>query len=130
MRWSEQQIADWRARGYLEVPNTRTGQQLRVGTALLDEATDQHLGRLNLRLAAATLLCPWLIVHGDADESVPFTEGEQLHAASEDRAELLRVAGGTHTFNVAHGMATPSPQLAQAAEHTQRFFVERLVGRP
>lgn len=130
MRWSEQQIADWRARGYLEVPNTRTGQQLRVGIALLDEATDQHLGRLNLRLAAATLLCPWLIVHGDADESVPFTEGEQLHAASEDRAELLRVAGGTHTFNVAHGMATPSPQLAQAAEHTLRFFVERLVARP
>ena len=129
VRWSEQQMAEWRARGYLEIPNTRTGQTFRLGTTLLDETTEHHLGRLNLRNAAATLLCPWLIVHGDADETVPIAEGEQLHAASERRAELLRIAGGTHTFNVAHGMTTPSPQLRAATERTLRFFVDRLVPR-
>jgi uncharacterized protein len=127
VRWTEQQMAEWRERGWLEVPNTRTGQVFRLRTALLDETTEHHLGRLNLRMAATTLLCPWLIVHGDADETVPFAEAEQLYAASEERAELLRVAGGTHTFNVAHGMTEPSAQLSAAVEHTVRFLTERLV---
>jgi alpha-beta hydrolase superfamily lysophospholipase len=129
VRWTDDERAAWGARGYQEISNTRTGQVFRVGTALLEETEEHHLGRLNLRLAAATLLCPWLIVHGDADETVSFDEGEQLRAASEDRAELARVAGGTHTFNVSHGMTSPSPQLQAAAEPTIRFFTERLAAR-
>lgn len=127
LRWSDDQIAEWRERGWLEVPNARTGQRWRVTTALLDDVLEHHLGRLNLRLAAATLLCPWLLVHGDADESVPFADAEQLLAASDGRAELLRVAGGTHTFNVAHGMTAPSAQLSEAVDGTVRFLVERLA---
>ena len=96
---------------------------------LLEETGEHALGRLNLRVAAATLLCPWLIVHGDADETIPFAEGEQLLAASEQRATLVRVAGGTHTFNVAHGMTVPSPQLREATDATVRFFTERLTPR-
>jgi pimeloyl-ACP methyl ester carboxylesterase len=129
VRWTDEQMAAWRERGFQEIVNSRTGQVLRVSTTLLDETQEHHLGRLNVRLAGATLLCPWMIVHGDADETVPFDEGEQLHAASDDRAELVRVAGGTHTFNVAHGMTAPSPQLREAADATIRFFVERLVAR-
>ena len=129
VRWSEREMSDWRARGWLEVPNTRTGQTFRLSTTLLDEVTEHHLGRLNLRMAAATLLCPWLIVHGDADETVPVAEAEQLHAASEERAELLVVPGGTHTFNVAHGMREPSPQLTMAADATLGFLTGRLVAR-
>lgn len=127
LRWPDDVIAGWRARGYLEVPNTRTGQIFLVTTALLDEAIEHHHGRSNLRVAAATLLCPWLIVHGDADETVPFSEAEQLLAASEGRAELLRIGGGTHSFNVAHGMSEPSPQLSEAVERTVSFFMDRLV---
>ena len=129
VRWSEQEMAAWRERGWLEVSNARTGQVFRLDTTLLDETAEHHLGRLNLRMAASTLLCPWLIVHGDADETVPFREAEQLHSASDERAELLRVPGATHTFNVAHGMPEPSPQLTQAADETLRFFGERLVAR-
>jgi hypothetical protein len=40
---------------------------------------------------------------------------------------LLRIAGGTHTFNVAHGMTSPSPQLLEATDRTVRFFVDRLL---
>ena len=128
-RWTDAQEAEWRTRGYLEVPNTRTGQILRVNTALLDEMDEHELGRLNLKLAAATLLCPWLIVHGAADETVPFAEGEQLAESSEGRAELVTIAGASHTFNVAHGMTTPSAQLREAAELTVSFFVNRLAKR-
>ena len=129
VRWTDDEMTEWRARGHLDVPNSRTGQVFQLTTALLDETGEHHLGRLNLRVAAATLLCPWLIVHGDADETVPFAEGEQLLAASERRATLVRIAGGTHTFNVAHGMTTPSPQLREATDATVRFFTERLAPR-
>jgi pimeloyl-ACP methyl ester carboxylesterase len=128
-RWTVVQMDEWRERGYVEIPNSRTGQTFRVTTALLDEVEEHHHGRLNLRMAASTLLCPWLIVHGDADETVPFAEAEQLVEASEGRAELLRVKGGSHVFNVAHGKPASSPQLDEAMDHTVRFFVERLVAR-
>jgi alpha-beta hydrolase superfamily lysophospholipase len=128
-RWSDAEMVAWRERGYVDVPNARTGQIFRVSTTLLDEISEHHLGRLNLRVAAATLLCPWLIVHGDADETVPFEEGEQLLAASEGRAELLRVSGGTHVFNVTHDKPGTSPQLDEAVDRTVRFFSDRLISR-
>jgi pimeloyl-ACP methyl ester carboxylesterase len=128
-RWTDAQRDEWRERGYMEVQNSRTGQTFRVNRALLDEVEEHHHGRLNLRMAAATLLCPWLIVHGDADETVPYSEGEELLEASDGRAEHLRLSGGTHGFNVAHGNPASSPQLDEAMDHTVRFFVERLVAR-
>src|SRR5688500_3497306 len=36
-RWSDEETRQWRDRGYTEVRNSRTGQVLRLGTALLDE---------------------------------------------------------------------------------------------
>lgn len=129
LRWSDLEMDEWRERGYVEVPNSRTGQTFRVGTALLDEILEHHGERYNLTRAAAALLCPWLIVHGDADETVPFAEAGMLLAASEGRAELLRVVGAGHGFNVAHGMTEPSAELRLATIATVRFFVSRLVAR-
>jgi uncharacterized protein len=127
MRWPYDIADEWRTRGYLEVANARTGQTFQLRTAVLEEAAEHERGMLDIGAAAETLLCPWLIVHGDADETVHIAEGERLAAAAGTNAELLRIAGGTHTFNVAHGMTTPSPQLAQAIERTVRFFQARLA---
>jgi dienelactone hydrolase len=126
-RWPYDVADEWRARGHLDVANARTGQVFQLRTAVLDEATEHGDGMLDIGAAAATLLCPWLIVHGDADDTVHLAEGEQLATAAGSNAELLRIAGGTHTFNVAHGMTAPSPQLEQAMGRTVRFFQERLV---
>jgi alpha/beta superfamily hydrolase len=108
---------EWRERGYLEVQNARTGQTFRLGRAVLDEATEHGDGMLSIAAAAESLLCPWLIVHGDADETVQVGEALDLQASAGSNAELFRVPGATHTFNVAHGMT----------ERTMRFFTERLV---
>ena len=128
-RWPTDVADAWRQRGWLDVENARTKQTFRLRTAVLDEATEHGDGMLDVTRAAETLLCPWLIVHGDADETVLIGEGESLAHAAGSNAELLRVAGGTHTFNVAHGMALPSPQLSEATERTVRFFVERLLAQ-
>jgi pimeloyl-ACP methyl ester carboxylesterase len=126
-RWPSDVAEEWRERGYLEISNSRTGQLFRVRTAVLDEATEHGDGMLDIGAAAETLLCPWLIVHGDADETVHLAEGERLAEIAGSNAEFLRIAGGTHTFNVAHGMTTASSQLTEATDRTVRFFVERLA---
>ena len=120
-------MQSWRERGYSEIPNTRTGQVLRVDTNLLDEIQLHGHARLSIEQAAATIRAPWLIVHGDADETVPVSEGEQLHAASDGVSELLVVPGGTHTFNVSHRYASESPQLTLAMDRTVEFFSRHLL---
>jgi len=126
-RWPTDIAQEWRERGYWEVSNSRTGQTFRLRTPVLDEATEHGDGMLDIGKAAESLLCPWLIVHGDADETVQIGEGERLASAAGTNAEFLRIAGATHTFNVAHGMTSPSPQLIEATDRTVRFFTERLV---
>ncbi|MEO6528018.1 MAG: alpha/beta hydrolase [Gemmatimonadaceae bacterium] len=127
-RWPYDIADEWRARGYLEVPNARTGQTFRLQLDVLAEATEHGDGMLDIGAAAETILCPWLIVHGNADETVHIAEGEILATAAGSNAELLSIPSATHTFNVAHGMTSPSPQLVEAADRTVRFFVDRLVG--
>ncbi|MDB4880416.1 MAG: Alpha/beta superfamily hydrolase [Gemmatimonadetes bacterium] len=127
-RWSDDEMAAWRERGYMEVANQRTGQLFRLGTRVLDEVERHGGGRLDVAQAAAAVRCPWLIVHGDADDVVPLDEGERLAACARD-GELLQVAGGSHTFNVAHGFAVESPQLRQALDRTVAFFADRLDAR-
>jgi len=129
-RWPYDIADEWRERGYLDVPNARTGQTFKLRTRVLDEATEHGDGMLDIGHAAESLLCPWLIVHGTADETVHLAEGEQLAESAHGNAELLRIEEGTHTFNVAHGMRSPSPQLTQATDATVRFFAERLGASP
>ena len=126
-RWPTDIADAWRERGWIEVENARTKQVFRLRRAVLDEATEHGDGMLDVTRAAETLICPWLIVHGDADDTVLIGEGESLARAAGPNAEFLRVSGGTHTLNVAHGMTSPSPQLREATDRTVRFFADRLL---
>lgn len=126
-RWPEEEIERWRARGYVEVPNVRTGQVLRVTTAILDEVMAVGDTTLNIQDAASRIAVPWLIVHGTADETVPVHEGRQLHTASDGRAELALVERATHTYCSKHGMTEPTAELEVAADRTVRFFRANLA---
>ncbi|MEP6731574.1 MAG: alpha/beta fold hydrolase [bacterium] len=125
-RWSETEMSAWRERGYADITNSRTGQIMRVGTNVLDEAVKHGSGRLDIERAASVVRCPWLIVHGDADESVPVLEGERLHAATHGRAQFLRVPTATHGFNVVHGASAQSAELQLVTERTVSFFAGSL----
>ena len=107
VRWDEQTRAAWRARGHLDVANTRTGQVIPLSTDLLDEI-DLGAPELDITRAAARIEVPWLIVHGASDESVAPADAAQLHSAS-GRASttLLTVPGAGHTFGAGHPWAPP-----------------------
>jgi dienelactone hydrolase len=120
-RYGPEQKAAWRRDGALPVVNSRTGQELAMGVELLEdlEADD---AALDVAGAARRLAAPWLIVHGEADETVSVDDARRLDAAATGPHELLLLPGATHTFNARHPFAGPTPQLIQAMNATQRWF--------
>ena len=75
-----------------------------------------------LAAAAARRTTPWLLVHGEADATVPVETARRLAAAAAPPAELLVVPDAGHTFGARHPFAGPTPQLIQALNATQRWF--------
>jgi uncharacterized protein len=126
-RYSPEQKATWRRDGELPVVNARTGQKLALGVDLLEELTREDL---DILAAARTLRAPWLIVHGEEDESVPVSESDRLAAAASASLgvhELLRIPVASHTFGSRHPFVGPTPQLIQAMNATQRWFHRHLA---
>jgi len=54
-RWSDENAATWRRQGYADVTNSRTGQVMRMGTALLDDIELNGKAKLNIEAAAAKI---------------------------------------------------------------------------
>ncbi|HET7585248.1 MAG TPA: alpha/beta fold hydrolase [Gemmatimonadaceae bacterium] len=127
VRWSPQEIARWREDGYLDVPNARTGQVLRVGTGLLREIDEAASGALSIERAAHQIHVPWLIVHGTADESVEAEDAYRLaRAAHATDVQLELIDGAGHTFDIQHPMSSPSSALERAASITTTFLRDAL----
>ncbi|HET8648967.1 MAG TPA: alpha/beta fold hydrolase [Gemmatimonadales bacterium] len=126
MRWTPDVIEEWRARGHTDVVNSRTGQVLPLYTDILDDLT-QHAERLDLDAAARRVSCPWLIIHGEADESVPVEDAHHLmNASGRPTTELLLIKGAGHTFGAVHPWQGSTPALDQVFDATLRFFAAHL----
>jgi uncharacterized protein len=119
--WSEAEAAAWRHEGRLDVVNMRTGEVLPLGPNLLEDLEAGEAGALDIVAAAARLRIPWLIVHGDADESVPLDQGRKLERAGAGRARLLLVEGAGHTFGVRHPWAGSTAAFDRVLEETVGF---------
>jgi dienelactone hydrolase len=120
-RWTPEQVAAWQAGRAVEIENARTRQMMPVGPAYWRDV-QANRERLDVPAAAARLTIPWLIVHGDADTSVPVEEGRRLFDAAGDAAELLVVEGADHGFNGRHPYAGATPELQMVAEATLDWF--------
>ena len=131
-RFDEEARKTWRRDGVLPVLNSRTGQEMPLGLGLLEDL-ESHAERLDLESAAEELSIPWLILHGEDDESVPVEEAERLHRhACEGTREagapvqLERIPGTGHTFGAKHPFTGPTPELIRAMNATQRWFRRHL----
>ena len=94
--WSAKIEEQWRLQGITYVLNKRTGQELPLKVSLLQDL-DKNPGRLDIIAKAKEVKQPWLIVHGDADPTVPLQCAGDLKAA-QPNAELLVIPGADHTF--------------------------------
>ncbi len=109
-----QQQQSLNEQGYLLSPSSRTGQELRVGRIYLAEQLEDPLNH-DLPKIARRIACPVLIVHGEADPTVPASCAGQIAASLGGVPRVEIVAGGDHVFNTPNPMppdAEPSPQLA------------------
>lgn len=126
-RWSQTERERWRARGLLDIVNTRTGQVLPLYTDLLDEIERDADGPLNIAAAAATVTAPWLIIHGTDDETVPYADAERLREASGSGVtELLQIDGVGHTFGAVHPWDGMPPPLDRVLRATTTWFARHL----
>lgn len=121
-RWSASDVARWREAGELPVVNARTGQVMPMGLGMLEDVEANAGGTLDIRAAASRVRVPWLLIHGDADESVPAEEARELHTASGARARLLLVAGAGHTFGATHPLGDVPPTLERIVSESVEFL--------
>lgn len=128
-RWSAEEKSRWRERGEIAVTNARTGQDLAVGLEVLEDL-EANATALDLAAGAGRVAAPWLVLHGDEDESVPVAEAHALlraaGGAEPGRRELREVAGAGHTLGAVHPFAGPTPQLTEALEATGAWFRRHL----
>ncbi len=127
MRWTADQRAEWRERGYMDIENARTGQTMRMGTAILDDVELLSDGKLDVAAAARRIRVPWLIVHGSADETVPANEAEILADLAPGFGMPWMVEGAGHTFGATHPVNDPPPLLALVTRGTVGFFAEHIA---
>ena len=123
--WDKAIEAQWRLQGITYIINKRTGQKLPLKVSLLDDL-DKHPVRLNIIAKAEQVEQPWLIIHGDADPTVPLASAEELKAA-QPHAELLVVHGADHTFGSSHPYLNEElpPFLLEFCNQAIAFFKKR-----
>ena len=123
-RFDEETRAHWREQGVIHVPNARTGQEMPLGLGLLEDL-ERNGELLDLESAAEEITAPWLLVHGEDDESVPVEEAERLFARAR-RCEAERIENAGHTFGAQHPFSGPTPELTRAMNVTQSWFRRHL----
>lgn len=98
--WKKEEEDEWRRKGVVFNYNTRTKQYTPLKIDLLLDL-EKHAHSYDILHAAEDLTRPWLIIHGDQDENVLFSEAEKLKAKC-PKAELFRIPHANHVFGAAH----------------------------
>jgi dienelactone hydrolase len=127
-RWSDPAKASWRKRGHVDITNARTGQIIPLGTAILDDIARNANGALDITAAATNVAVPWLIIHGENDESVSPEDAKSLAAASGRSTTRLMVIPGTgHTFGATHPLIGVPDALDRVMGETVGWFSRYLI---
>ncbi len=84
--------ARWRAQGFIEFDGRR------LNASFLEEGLT-----IDVAAAVARIQCPALVIHGDADATVPVAHAHALHAALSGGKELCILPGADHRFTGPEG---------------------------
>ena len=128
-RFPPTSIASWERGQTVFIENKRTGQRMPVEPSLWRDIVENR-DRLDILGAAARIRVPWLLVHGEADETVPPADARALFDVTGEDAELLLVEGASHTFGAAHPYLGSTADLRVAADATLGWFDAHLASIP
>lgn len=125
-RYEAEHASTWEEGGTVTIENARTGQRMPLKRNVLDDVRANR-DRLDVLRAAGAVTVPWLIVHGEEDESVPVAEGRALAGAAGEGAELVTIAGAGHTFGAGHPFGGAPDALEEALARTAAHFRRHLT---
>ena len=125
-RYTDRRKQDWKESGSLEFSDSRSPVPLHLDYSYYEDI-DLNRDRYDVPKAAAALEIPHLVVHGERDAAVSFSEAKaffDLPAAGEKRLETVKGCG--HTFGVTHPMSHPTKSLEKAVSLTVEWFASTL----
>ncbi|MDZ7849051.1 MAG: alpha/beta hydrolase [Owenweeksia sp.] len=108
----------WQKQGVQYLQNGRTGQEMPLYYQLYEDHL-AHKKSLNVEKSARLLSIPWLIIHGEKDESVFVKEAYELkHWQPEAKVDIIPNTG--HTFGRSHPwrntvLPTASAELVESS---------------
>lgn len=112
----------WKKNGIAYITNARTNQQMphyfQFYTSFKENETI-----LNISNAVKALNIPYLIIHGENDETVPIKEAKDLESWNQS-TQLKLIVAANHTFGSSHPWVEPSlpQQLAEAVDASVQFL--------
>lgn len=122
-RYTKRQKEIWRENGFFEVLNSRTNQIMRLNVDLLEDIEKNQHDSLNIQKAISDLGKPLLIIHGEQDLTVPFSEAEQLYKWSDKRlTKLVKIPNAGHTFDIVHPFEGSNFKLDKVIQSTKEFI--------
>lgn len=121
MRNKQKTIETWKRDGVVYAKNARTKQSMPLYYQFYENQV-ANKERLNIHHAIKRFDIPFLIVHGTADEAVPFHDAEDL-LKSAKHAKILKVENADHTFGARHPFdGNLNEQAKEVIESTISFF--------
>jgi putative redox protein len=106
---AEGRIKAWETEGFTEYHGRR------INRTLLDD-----MRALDILGAAQRIRCPVLVIHGDADRTVPVDQAYRLYGALETEKELLILRGADHRLS--------DPEHMAAAVDAAQNWIRRCAG--
>lgn len=121
-RYTDEQKKRWREKGFIEIPNTRTNQMMRLNETLLDDI-EKNKDRLHILKAVSELKKPLLIIHGKEDLAVRYTDAESIYnSADKKQTEIHLIENTGHTFGTEHPFKGTTQHFEKAIKLATGFF--------
>ncbi|MBN1632943.1 MAG: alpha/beta hydrolase [Ignavibacteria bacterium] len=121
-RYPEERKKEWKERGYFQVLNTRTKQYMRMDYTLIEDL-EKNRERLDIKKAVSKLTVPYLIIHGEEDLAVDYSEALELHSLSNKNLTKLELIANTgHTFGAVHPFEGTTDKLEQIIKSIRGFI--------
>jgi len=121
-RFTDEQIKTWEKGGIVEVENKRTKQMMPINKTFWDDYI-KNKTKFDVLNVVEKIDNPALFIHGESDETVPYSESEAIHencGAYVKRLEL--VAEASHTFGISHPFEIPTEEYQTACLLTENWF--------
>jgi alpha-beta hydrolase superfamily lysophospholipase len=122
--WKRDEMERMKRDGVIYISNARTNQQMPIYKQLYEDY-ENNITRLHIPNAVKNMKQPLLIVHGTADETVPYSAATEMHDWNANTM-LMRIENGNHTFGGKHPWLEKTlPRDTLSAIHgSTKFFRE------